>query len=124
MADVYVWSGELREGWSMSQPHAPADNEKTEVARQALESKGRAMIDQWNTAPLPQKFVFDNVRLTSIDGEWSETHHDPITGVSSWDGGGVAVGKLYYRLTGSIPAGPGAAPTAKIVRRPDFMEAV
>ena len=98
MADVKIYPDEIRAYWELKQPNSTSGAEREDAAIHALEEKGSAMVDGWNSSPSPQKYEYYNVKLLRIEDEGSETHHDPITQVNSHRAWGTGVGKLEYTL--------------------------
>ncbi len=93
---IYEWNGELRAIYDVSQPEQPPHEVLQQAARNALVEAGRNKVATWNEAPDGPKYAFYDIELTGMEGEWGHSHHDPVTGINSWSGGGTGVGKLLY----------------------------
>jgi hypothetical protein len=74
MADaIFVWDGTLKGHYHIEQPSSSSFAERQQAAQESLVAEGHRKIAVWNESPLPQDFVFQNVRVVRIINEGSET---------------------------------------------------
>lgn len=98
-----VNNGQIKEvaieaDWRFSGVESRTDNERRELARQALEVKAKQMVDAANALPFGQRVELAGVEVREMLGGWSETHKDPWTGKRTHKCGGVAKGVALIKL--------------------------
>lgn len=86
-----------RVAYSWQRVSSPSDMENTQKAEQVLTGHCEEVVTGWNSAPGPTDFKFAYAKLTGIEGQWSKTKKDKW-GKRTWNGGGIAVGELYYSI--------------------------